>query len=139
MSKEEVILALRKAGVFYLATVDADNRPKARPYGFIMDYNGNLCFTTNENKPTYKQLMDNPYVEIVAMTSQFGWLRIRGKAVKVTTEQSRQHALKEMPMLAQNYAVYGGEFDVFALEEAVADYYAFSERGEIMKQSENLD
>lgn len=129
----------RNAGTYYLTTVDSDNRPKARPYGFLMDYKGKLCFTTNENKPTYRQLMGNPYVELVAMTSGFGWLRVSGKAVKVTSEESCKQALSEMPMLAQNYAVYGGNFDVFALTEAVADYYTFGKKGEIIKQSEKLD
>lgn len=139
MNRADVLKNLRNAGTFYLTTVDEEHKPKARPYGFLMDYNGKLCFTTNENKPTYKQLMGTPYVELVAMTSQFGWLRVSGRAVKVTTEDACSRALSEMPMLVQNYAVYGGKFDVFALEEAVADYYTFNEKGEIIKQSEHLD
>lgn len=138
MPRQEVLTAFKKSGTYYLATVDEDHKPKSRPYGFLMDYNGKLCFTTNENKPTYKQLMGNPYVELVAMTSQFGWLRVSGRAVKVTTKESCSRALSEMPMLARNYAVYGGKFDVFALEEAVADYYTFNEKGEIIKQSSDL-
>lgn len=139
MNRQEVLKSFKNAGTYYLATVDEDNRPKARPYGFLMDYNGKLCFTRNENKPTYRQLMSNPYVELVAMTSGFGWLRVSGKAVKITSGESCKQALAEMPMLAQNYAVYGGTFDVFALEEAVADYYTFGKNGEIIKQSEILD
>lgn len=139
MNRIEVLKKLRDTGTFYLTTVDAENRPKARPYGFIMDYGGKLCFTTNENKPTYKQIMENPYVELVAMVDRFGWLRISGKAVKVTSEEACGRAVSEMPMLSQNYAAYGGGFEVFALDEAVADYYSFDERGGIAKQSEKLD
>lgn len=138
MNRTEVLEALQKAGTFYLTTVDPDNKPKARPYGFLMDYQGKLCFTTNENKPTYTQLMNNPYVEIVAMTSPMSWIRLRGKAVKVTSEDACSTALSIMPMLANNYAIYGGTFDVFALEEAIADVYSFGADGQIVKETNKL-
>lgn len=137
MNRKEIISALLGAGTFYLSTVDG-GRPKVRPYGFIMEYEGKLCFTTNKHKPTYAQLMANPYVEICAMTSPFTWLRLSGRAVKITTGAARAAALDAMPALGQNYAVYGGDFDVFALEDAIADSYGFSRTGEIEKQSEQV-
>lgn len=44
-----------------------------------------------------------------------------------------------MPALAQNYAVYGGDFEVFGLEEATADYYSFGGETGIIKESHFLD
>lgn len=140
MNRQEVLAALRSAGTFYLATAEITEhgaQPRVRPYGFVMEYEGRLCFATNEHKPTYAQLEANPYVELCAMTSRFAWLRVSGRAVKITSEASRNAALAAMPALRQNYAVYGGDFDVFALEDAVADSFGFGQSG-IEKTSEKI-
>lgn len=138
MKKSDVVKGILESGVFYLTTVD-DGKPKVRPYGFLMEYNGKICFTTNKNKPTYSQLISNPYVEICAMQSNMSWIRLSGKAVNITSDDSRKSALEAMPALAQNYAVYGGDFDVFGLDEAVADYYSFGGESGIRKTSYSLD
>lgn len=134
MKQSEVVKDILECGVFYLTTVD-DGKPKACPYGFLMEYEGKICFTTNKNKPTYAQLLSNPYVEICGMKGNMSWIRLSGKAVNMTSDSSRKAALNAMPALAQNYAVYGGDFDVFGLEEAAADYYSFGGENGIQKES----
>lgn len=138
MNRADVVKCIKESNVFYLTTVD-DGKPRVRPYGFIMDYDGRICFTTNKNKPTYQQIIANPYVEICAMQNGYNWIRLNGKAVKMTSADSKNAALSEMPMLAENYAIYGGDFEVFGLEAAVVDYYSFGSTGEIIKESCQLD
>lgn len=138
MKQSDVVKDILGGGIFYLTTVN-DGKPKARPYGFLMEYNGKICFTTNKNKPTYAQLLANPYVEICGMKDNMGWIRLSGRAVNITSDDSRNAALNAMPALAQNYAVYGGDFDVFGLEEAVADYYSFGGKNGVQRKSYPLE
>jgi uncharacterized pyridoxamine 5'-phosphate oxidase family protein len=35
---------------FYIATVDAENRSRVRPFGFALAINGHLWFCTNNQK-----------------------------------------------------------------------------------------
>ncbi|GHU51159.1 hypothetical protein FACS1894127_7280 [Clostridia bacterium] len=50
---------------FYLATVEG-NKPKVRPFGFVMEFGGKLYFATNGSKPSFAQIKANPNVEISA-------------------------------------------------------------------------
>lgn len=81
MKGSDVVRDILQSGVFYLTTVEK-GKPKVRPYGFLMEYNGKICFTTNKNKPTYSQLLSTPYVEICTMHGNMSWIRLSGKAVK---------------------------------------------------------
>jgi uncharacterized pyridoxamine 5'-phosphate oxidase family protein len=116
----EVIEFLNDCGVFFLATVDGD-QPKVRPYGFVMDYDGKLCLCTNNKKPSYAQMKANPAVEISA-TKDGKWVRLQGNAVFCTTPESQAKALEAMPGLARMYAVGDGLFEIFAIENGVADF-----------------
>lgn len=116
----EVIEFLNDCGVFFLATVDGD-KPKVRPYGFVMDYEGKLCLCTNNKKPSYNQMKANPAVEISA-SKNGKWVRLKGDAVFCTTPESQAKALEAAPMLAGMYSVDDGIFEIFAIENAVADF-----------------
>jgi uncharacterized pyridoxamine 5'-phosphate oxidase family protein len=50
---------------FYVATVDG-NKPRVRPFGFVMELNEKLYFGHNNSKTSYRQLMENPNIEICA-------------------------------------------------------------------------
>ena len=70
---------LKKAEVYYLATVEGD-QPRVRPFGTINEFEGKLYIQTERSKPTSHQLAENPKAEICAFTGG-EWIRIRGKAV----------------------------------------------------------
>jgi uncharacterized pyridoxamine 5'-phosphate oxidase family protein len=55
----EVLQFLEDNPVFYIATVDGDT-PKVRPFGFVMEYDGKLCFCTSNQKNVYRQLKGCP-------------------------------------------------------------------------------
>jgi uncharacterized pyridoxamine 5'-phosphate oxidase family protein len=63
---EELVGLIRKAGAFYIATIDGD-KPRVRPFGFIMVFDDRLYFTTANRKDFYKQLQKNPNVEFSAI------------------------------------------------------------------------
>ena len=65
---------LKKAEVYYLATVEGD-QPRVRPFGTVNEFEGKLYMQTGKVKPTSQQLVANPKVEICAFTSG-EWIRV---------------------------------------------------------------
>ncbi|BBF42674.1 NimC/NimA family protein [Lachnospiraceae bacterium KM106-2] len=116
---ERVLEFLRKAGVFYLATVDGD-QPHVRPIGFVMDCDGKLTFMSDNRKAVGKQLAANPLVEIACYDGAGSTLRICGKAVFVTSDETQKKALEVMPALGNTYAVGDGFFEIYYLSDAKA-------------------
>jgi uncharacterized pyridoxamine 5'-phosphate oxidase family protein len=119
----EVLSFFNECGVFFVSTVDGD-QPRVRPFSFAMEYEGKLCFATSNQKPVYTQLMNNPNVEISASSKDARWLRLSGKAVFCTSKESKQKALEVMPMLKSMYSPDDTIFEIFYLENAVANFYS---------------
>lgn len=119
---DEVLKFLTDNRVFYVATVDG-NMPRVRPFGFVMNYEGKLCFCTSNQKDVYKQLQANPNFEISA-TSQDGaqWIRLKGKAVFITSRESKKAALDTMPALRNMYSEDDEIFEIFYIDQAEATF-----------------
>ena len=81
---EENIDFLTKSQTFYLSTVNENNTPEVRPFGFVMDWNGKLAFSTGTMKKVYRQLQANPNIAIFAyLQDSMQWMRIAGPTVTV--------------------------------------------------------
>jgi uncharacterized pyridoxamine 5'-phosphate oxidase family protein len=123
---QDVIRFLLDNKVFYLATADGD-QPRVRPMGFVMEYKGKLCFSTNNKKDMFKQMKANPRVEISAAASDGQTLRITGSAGFLPSDRdARIKALETMPGLKNMYSADDGIFEIFYIEKALA---VFSGRG----------
>ena len=70
-----IVEELKKAGVFYIATVD-NNQPRVRPFGSVMEFEGNVYLCSGNFKEFYKQIKANPNVELCGMYEGPTWLRI---------------------------------------------------------------
>ncbi|SMC46861.1 pyridoxamine 5'-phosphate oxidase family protein [Sporomusa malonica] len=116
----EVFNFLQDCGIFFVSTVDG-NQPRVRPFSFAMEHEGKLCFATSNQKPFYAQLMANPNIEICA-SKNGRWLRLSGKAVFCTTKEAKAQALDALPMLKQMYSVEDEIFEIFYLENAIANF-----------------
>ncbi|MBP2635323.1 MAG: pyridoxamine 5-phosphate oxidase [Firmicutes bacterium] len=116
---DEILDFLTTNRVFYLATTDGD-QSHVRPLGFVMDYNGKLAFCTSNQKAMYNQLVTNPNIEICCVDAKYDTLRLCGKAVFCTTEETQRKALEVMPMLSNMYAVGDGKFEIFYLNNIQA-------------------
>ncbi|WP_094604246.1 hypothetical protein SPSIL_036880 [Sporomusa silvacetica DSM 10669] len=121
----EVLTFLQDCGTFFVSTVEG-NQPKVRPFGFVMEHNGKLCFATSNQKPVYAQLKANPNIEICAATKDARWMRLSGKAVFCTTKEAKAQALELMPMLKHMYSVDDEIFEIFYLENASANFCSMS-------------
>lgn len=117
----EVLTFLNECGVFFISTIDG-SQPRVRPFSFVMEYQGRLCFATSNQKPVYAQLMANPNIEISASSRDARWLRLNGKAVFCTTTEAKAKALEVMPMLKHMYTADDDIFEIFYIDNAVANF-----------------
>lgn len=60
----KVVEFLQENPVQYLATVGRDGKAKCRPFMFAGELDGKLWFCTNNTKDVYKDMQENPEVEI---------------------------------------------------------------------------
>jgi uncharacterized pyridoxamine 5'-phosphate oxidase family protein len=98
----EVLNFLAESKTFYLATVEG-NKPKVRPFGFVMEFEGKLYFGTNETKPSFRQLTENPNIEISTANTNNEWLRLSGKAVFDYRPEVKARAFEVAPYLSDMY------------------------------------
>lgn len=128
----EVLQFLKDNSVFYLATVDGDT-PRVRPFGFVMEYDGKLCFCTSNQKKVYQQLQANPKVEICTASKTGEWLRLQGKAVFITSPETKKAALEAAPALSRMYSVDDSIFEIFYIDEGEATFSDLTGRSRTIK------
>jgi uncharacterized pyridoxamine 5'-phosphate oxidase family protein len=126
MSLSRIVDLIHEAGAFHIATIDGDS-PRVRPFGFIMEFDGKLYFTTNNQKNFYHQLERNPRVEISALPTQDRWIRLSGEAVFDGNAAAKKRAFE----LYENFKVMYQSpdnpiFEVFYLKEPSATLYSFT-------------
>jgi uncharacterized pyridoxamine 5'-phosphate oxidase family protein len=111
---------LNEAGVFFLATEDGD-QPKLRPLGAHLEMDGKILFGVGNFKDVYRQMQENPKVEIVACKQGGHWLRYTGTASFETDEKYAEMMLDAAPNLRNIYNEKTGyKLAVFHLEQATA-------------------
>jgi uncharacterized pyridoxamine 5'-phosphate oxidase family protein len=119
---------LKANKVFHLATIDG-TQARVRPFGFVMNRNSRLYMCTGKAKNVYKQMKNNPAIELSAMGPDGTWLRVSGTVEFDDTRDSKLQAFEEAPMLLQIYPK-GADDDnyvTFYFTEAKATLYSFSE------------
>jgi len=121
---QEVYDFLKKAGTYYLATVEGD-QPRVRPFGTVNIFEGKLYIQTGKVKPCSKQMAANPKVEICAFTGG-EWVRIAAKAIEDDRVEARESMLDAYPNLKANYSATDGNTQVLYLEDAVATFSSFA-------------
>lgn len=134
---KEIMDFMNECGVFFVSTVEG-NLPKVRPFSFVMEYDGKLCFATTNQKPIFAQLTANNNVEISCSTPicDGKWMRLSGNAVFMASDTARgakEKALEVMPMLKHWYSVDDGIFEVFYIENGVANFYSLKGDFETIK------
>lgn len=122
---KEVCEFLKKAGTYYLATVDGD-RPRVRPFGTADIYEGKLNIQTGLSKDVAKQMLKNPRVEICAFDGE-RWLRIAADAVLCDDIKAAEHMLEAYPELRAMYTPGDGNTAVFSIVNAEATFSSFTE------------
>ncbi len=121
---QEVYDFLKKAGTYYLATVEGD-QPRVRPFGTVNIFEGKLYIQTGKVKPCSKQMLANPKIEICAFTGG-EWVRIAAKAIEDDRVEAKESMLEAYPNLKAMYSATDDNTQVLYLKDAVATFSSFS-------------
>ena len=110
---------LDKAKVFYFLTTDGD-QPKGRPFGFHMLVDDKVYFGCGTFKNVFKQLTQNPKVEVLALDGG-DFLRYDGLAKVVKDDALLAKVREAMPQIMDLYDKNGWEMGLFCLENGHAE------------------
>ena len=128
---KRVLDFLKKAEVYYLATVEGD-QPRVRPFGTVNEFEGKLYIQTGKVKPTSKQLAKNPKAEICAFTGG-AWIRVACELVEDDRYEAKKSMLDAYPNLRGMYDENDGNTQVLYMQNAVATFCAFGKEPETVK------
>lgn len=121
---EKVYQFLDEAGVYYLATVEA-NQPRVRPFGTILLMNDRLYIQTGKIKNVSKQIAANPKVEICTFKDGT-WLRVAGELVNDDDHDVKVAMLEKMPDLKAMYSANDDNMQMLYFKHAVATFSSFT-------------
>lgn len=121
---QEVYEFLKKAGTYYLATVEGD-QPRVRPFGTTHIFDDKLYIQTGKVKDVSKQMVNNPKIEISAMC-EGEWIRIQALAIEDERVEAKQSMLDAYPNLQAMYSATDDNTQVLFLKDAVATISSFS-------------
>ena len=121
---QEVYEFLKKCGTYYLATVEGD-QARVRPFGTVDIFEGKLYIQTGRMKECFKQMMENPKVEICAFDGS-QWLRLSATVVDDDRVEPKEHLLEQYPHLKAMYDPAGPNTAVLYLKDATAVFSSFT-------------
>ena len=122
---------LKKAEVYYLATVEGD-QPRVRPFGTVNEFEGKLYIQTGKVKSTSRQIAANPKVEICAFC-EGAWVRIACELVEDDRFEARKSMLDAYPNLRGMYNENDGNTQVLYMKNATATFCALGKAPEIVE------
>ena len=121
---KQVYDLLKKAGTYYLATVEG-NQPRVRPFGTVNEFEGKLYIQTGKAKPVSHQIAANPKVEICAFSGG-EWIRIACELVEDDRVEAKKAMLDAYPSLRRMYDEKDGNTQVFYMKNATATISSFT-------------
>ena len=123
---KEVIKLLTENPMGFLATVE-NGEPRVRPWGFLFEENGKFYFCTNNTKDVYEQLQAKPFIEFSTKTSNFVWVRLRGKITFTEDMKIKEKILAGNDLVKSIYLkAHNPIFKVFYIEHGSASIGDFS-------------
>ena len=120
---KRVLDFLKKAEVYYLATVEGD-QPRVRPFGTVNEFEGKLYIQTGKVKPTSHQLVANPKAEICAFKDG-AWIRVACELIEDDRFEAKKSMLDAYPNLRHMYDENDGNTQVFYMQNAMATICSF--------------
>lgn len=121
---------LQESRTFYVATTEGD-QPRVRPFGAVFEYEGKLYIVSNNTKKCFKQMLQNPKVEICSMNKKGQWIRITGEVANDDRREVKEFALENIPSLKSMYSIDDGIFTVLYFTKGTATISSFTAEPEI--------
>jgi uncharacterized pyridoxamine 5'-phosphate oxidase family protein len=104
----------------FLATLE-DSKPRVRPYQFMVEDEGKLCFSTNNTKEVCKQLKADSSMEFSASNEAGGWIRLRGEVKFSADARIKEKILEKSEVVRSLYKTADHPaFEVFYLDHGLA-------------------
>ena len=128
---KEVLEFLKQSGTYFLATVEGD-QPRVRPFGTAEIFEGHLYIQTGKSKNVYKQIINNPNVEICAF-NEGRWIRISGNLIPDDRVEAKKDMLDKNPDLRSMYDENDDNTIVLYFEHATATISSFTESPEVIE------
>lgn len=122
---ENIIKELREIEVFYIATID-NNKPRVRPFSSVTLYNGKIYICTNSTKDVWKQICNNPYVELCGVNKKGEWIRLSCKLVNDDDIDAKKAILNDPTGPSSIYKYDDEIFKVMYLDEVKCMKYSFT-------------
>ncbi len=102
------------------ATVE-DDKPKIRVFQIMKQEKNTLYFATAPEKEVYRQLQENPNIEVLAMKENI-FVRMAGQAVFDVDDKTAREIYAANPVLSRLYKAYT-DLIYFRLLALSLDYY----------------
>ncbi len=128
---EKVAFFLDSAQSYFLATIDG-NKPRVRPFGTVLVYDGKLYIQTGKSKDVSKQIAANPMVELCAFKDGT-WLRLSGELVNDDSREVKEAMLTKYPSLKGMYSADDDNTQVLYFKDATATFSSFTSEPEVIK------
>ena len=108
-----------------------NNRPKIRVFQIMKMDDTDLYFATSPVKGVYKQLQNNPYIEILSREGQIS-VRCVGKAVFDVDEETKKWIYEHNSVLSRLYSSYD-KMVYFKMTIEQMDYYDLEPTPPVLK------
>ena len=86
----------------------------------------NCGSATNSTKEVYKDMQQNPYIEISVSSPSYAWMRLNGKAVFENNKAVKEGCMANPIVKGQSNLTDNPIFEVFYLDDAravIADFF----------------
>lgn len=134
---EEIIEFFDGAKMFFIATIEG-NQPRVRPFGGLILFKNKLYFNTNSTKKVYKQMIENPKVELCAFNKGI-WMRVEGVAVKESKDELKEAMFEAQPGVAKLYQGKENIFEIFELQQVIAKKYSVKGEEIVYKYNQGVE
>ena len=121
-----IVEELKKVGVFYVATLDGD-QPRVRPFSSVTEFEGGAYLCCGNFKQVYRQLSQNPSVELCGMYPDgMSWLRVSATVVEDDRVEVQQAMLDDPTGPKGLYRAGDGRFVTYRLTNVKAVKSSFT-------------
>ena len=129
MYKRQALTAVLAAtivyGVFYSKITKNVQMLGPVSYTHLDVYKRQLWFCTNNTKDVYKDMLENPEIEISVSSPSYAWIRLHGKAVFENNMAVKEMCIANPIVKGQYQTADNPIFEVFYLENphgVIADF-----------------
>lgn len=119
-----IVEELKKVGVFYIATEEGD-QARVRPFGSATEFEGEAYICCGNFKEVYKQIAQNPKVELCGMYDATSWLRVAATLKEDDRIEAQEAILADPTGPKGLYSAGDGRLATFKLTGVKATKYSF--------------